>query len=48
MQYTSFFGALVIIKTKLVAFFVCFWNFSGFNLGLCTCKAGALLLEKHL
>jgi hypothetical protein len=24
MLYTSFFGALVIIKTKLVVFFVCF------------------------
>jgi hypothetical protein len=48
MLYTSFFGALVIIKTKLVVFFVCFWHFWGFNLGLCTCKAGALLLAPHL
>jgi hypothetical protein len=31
MLYTSFFGALVIIKTKLVVFFVClFLPFLGF------------------
>jgi hypothetical protein len=27
MLYTSFFGALVIIKTKLVVFFVCLFVF---------------------
>jgi hypothetical protein len=49
MLYTSFFGALVIIKTKFVVFFfVCFWHLWGFNLELCTCKAGALLLAPHL